>query len=115
MLAGADVYVSPADGETGGVSLRSTPITRRVALPDGRSVELWVGVPEDSYVARRELDTVALELRDGNTVIATLNTVLDAADDDAANELARDVAAKLESGELEPTATALEPLADEPR
>jgi len=97
------------------VSLRSTPITRRASLPDGREVVVRVAVPEDSYIAKRELDTVALELLEGDTVIATVNTVLDADDDEAASELAREVAAKLERGEVEPTAGAIEPFADEPR
>jgi hypothetical protein len=97
------------------VSLRSTPVTRTASLADGRELVVRVGVPDDPYIAKRELDTVALELVDGDEVIATVNTVLDADDDAGASELAREVTAKLESGEIEPTAGALEPFADEPR
>lgn len=96
------------------MSLRSTPVTRPVTLPDGRSIVVRVGVPDDPYIPKRELDTVAIELLEHDTVIATINTVLGAADEEAAGELARKAASKLESGELEPTAGALEPLADAP-
>jgi hypothetical protein len=41
--------------------------------------------------------------------------VLSADQSSEARALARDVVAGLESGELEPTAAALEPLADQPR
>lgn len=83
------------------------------ALPDGRSVRVWIGVPEDAY---RDRDTVAVELSlvDGNH-LAAVNTVLDAAQVSEARELAREIVAGLESGKLEPTAAALEPLADQPR
>lgn len=97
------------------MSLRSTPITRPVTLPDGRAIVVRVAVPDDSYIAKRELDTVALELLENDSVIATVNTVLDADDDEAASELVREVAAQLEAGEIEPTAGAIEPFADEPR
>lgn len=97
------------------MSLRATPITRPVTLPDGRELVVRVSVPDDSYIAKRELDTVALELLEGETVIATVNTVLDADDEQAASELARETEEKLAAGEVEPTAGGIEPLADEPR
>jgi hypothetical protein len=86
-----------------------------VSLADGRKVTVRVAVPDDSYIAKRELDTVALELLEADRVIATVNTVLDADDEEGASELAREVAQKLERGEIEPTAGAIEPFADEPR
>jgi len=46
------------------MSLRSEPLEQEVALPDGRVVAVRVGVAEDSYIPRRELDTVVLELWD---------------------------------------------------
>jgi hypothetical protein len=58
---------------------------------------------------------VSIELRDGEQVLAVLNTVLDPEDDSEARALAREVAAGLASGELEPTAEAIEPFADRPR
>ena len=82
-----------------------------MALPDGRTALLRIGVPDDPYIPRRELDTVTLELELDGRVAATVNTVLDAAQADEAAELAREVAAGLEAGDLEPTASALEPLA----
>ncbi len=93
------------------MSLRGRPIERAVELPDGRSARVRVGVPEDPYIPRRELDTVTLELLVGEQVAASVNTVLDADQRDEAADLAREVVARLESGELEPTAAALEPLA----
>ena len=94
------------------MSLRGQPVLERAALPDGRPVEIFVGVPEDPYVPKKELDTVGIELRSGNEVLATVNTVLDADQRSEALALAREIVAGLESGELEPTAGAIEPLAD---
>ena len=85
-------------------------------LPDGRSVRIWVGVPRDSYIAPRELDTVDIELSlVGGNHLAAVNTVLEADQTSEARALAREIVAGLESGKLEPTAAALEPLADQPR
>jgi hypothetical protein len=97
------------------VSLRGNPVEQTAALPDGRVAAVWVGVPDDPYIAKSEVDTVALEVRVDGEVVATLNTVLDADDDSEARALVRDVAAGLESGELEPTAGAVEPLAEQLR
>jgi hypothetical protein len=93
------------------MSLR-TPLLRDATLPDGRVVHVRVGVPEDSYIPARELDTVALELFDDTEHLAAVNTVLDVDQDSEAHELLREVVAGLESGSLAPTAGALEPLAD---
>jgi hypothetical protein len=81
-------------------------------LPDGRVLVVWIGVPEDGYVKRRELRTVDIELRAGDRVLAAVNTVLGPEHTAEARSLARDVARRLESGTLEPTAAATEPLAD---
>jgi hypothetical protein len=96
------------------VSLRGTPVVETTALPDGREAEIRIGVPDDDYVAARELDTVALEVRVDGEVVAALNTVLAPEQDSEARRLAREIADGLSSGRLEPTAGALEPLADEP-
>ena len=82
-----------------------------MAFPDGQSAVLRIGVPDDPYIPRRELDTVTLELVVDGRVTASVNTVLDADQDDEARDLAREIATGLESGRLEPTAAALEPLA----
>jgi hypothetical protein len=97
------------------MSLRGEPIDVTATLPDGRTVRIRIGVPEDSYIARRELDTVDIELFDGDQHLAAVNTVLGAEQESEARALARKIVAGLESGDLEPTAAALEPLADEPR
>ena len=81
-------------------------------LPDGRNVVVHVGVPDDPYIARAELETVDVELRSGGHVLAAVNTVLDPDQEDEAVDLARQIAQKLASGEIEPTAHAIEPFAD---
>ena len=98
------------------MSLRGEPIETTAKLPDGREVRVRIGVPDDSYIAKRELDTVDIELLlVGGNHLAAVNTVLEADQVSEARELAREIVAGLESGELEPTAGALEPLADQPR
>jgi hypothetical protein len=97
------------------VSLRGEPVEAVANLPDGRTVHVRIGVPEDRYIPRRELDTVDIELFDGSQHLAAVNTVLSADQASEARELAHEIVTGLESGELEPTAAALEPLADEPR
>lgn len=93
------------------MSLRGRRVEQPVELPDGRRAIVRVGLPDDSYIPPRELDTVALELVIDDRVEATVNTVLDADQEDEAVALAREAAAALGSGDLEPTAAALEPLA----
>jgi hypothetical protein len=94
------------------VSLRGKTVERRATLPDGRHITVHVGVPEDPYIPRAELETVDVELRSGGHVLAAVNTVLDPDQESEADQLAREIARKLESGEIEPTAHAIEPLAD---
>ena len=97
------------------MSLRAGPVEQTATLPDGRSVRVRVGVPDDPYIPKRELDTVDVELFSNGEVLAAVNTVLDADDVSQAGELACQIAEGLESGRLEPTAHAIEPLADELR
>jgi hypothetical protein len=92
------------------MSLRGNPVEERAALPDGREAVVWLGVPDDDYVARRDLETVAIELRIDGRTEATLNTTLEPEQDSEARFLAREIAGGLESGRLEPTAGALEPI-----
>jgi hypothetical protein len=94
------------------VSLRGRTVEQSATLPDGRVVVVHVGVPEDPYIARRELDTVDVELHSDGRVLAAVNTVLDPDQEGEARELARELAQKLEAGEIEPTAAAIEPFAD---
>jgi len=97
------------------VSLRGRPVEQSASLPDGREVRIRIGVPEDSYIPPRELDTVDIELYVGDRPVAAVNTVLTVEQESEARQLAREIAAGLESGKLEPTAAAIEPLADELR
>jgi hypothetical protein len=96
------------------MSLRGEPVEQQVTLPDGRVVAVRVGLAEDSYIPRRELDTVVLELWDEERGehLAGITTVLSADDVSAARALAREVVTGLGNGSLAPTAGALEPLAD---
>jgi hypothetical protein len=93
------------------MSLRA-PLQQDATLPDGRVVHVRVGVPADSYIPARELDTVALEVFDDSEHLAAVNTVLDVDQDREGLALLREVVAGLESGDLAPTAGAIEPLAD---
>lgn len=99
------------------MTLRGQPLEQEATLPDGRVVAVRVGLAEDSYIPRRELDTVVLELWDEQRGehVAGVSTVLSVDDAGEARALLRDVVAGLESGELAPTAGALEPLADSVR
>lgn len=81
-------------------------------MPDGRLIVVRVSVAADSYIPRRELGTVALELVADGRVEATVNTLLAPGQVGEARKLADEVTTKLESGELQPTTTAIEPLAD---
>jgi len=94
------------------MSLRGRTIEQQATLPDGREVVVHVGVPEDPYIKRSELETVDVELHSAGTVLAAVNTVLDPEQEDEAVDLAREIASGLESGLLEPTAASIEPLAD---
>ena len=97
------------------VSLRGTPVEESAALPDGRAAVVRIGVAEDSYVDRRDIDTVALELRVEGETAAALNTILDVGQVSEARALAREIVSGLEAGELEPTGGSLEPFALERR
>lgn len=92
------------------MSLRGTPVEQTTSLPDGRQALVRIGVPEDDYIAKRELDTVAAEVLVDGQVAASINTVLRPDQDSEARQLAREIATGLGSGELEPTAGAIEPL-----
>jgi hypothetical protein len=94
------------------VSLRTYTIDRTLTLPDGRAASVRLGLAHDDYIPKREQETIVLELRIGEHVEAALNTVLDPEQEDEGAELVRELVGKLERGEIEPTAHALEPYAD---
>jgi hypothetical protein len=97
------------------VSLRGRPIEQTASLPEGGEVRVRVAVPEDAYIPRSELDTVDVELFVDGRAVAAVNTVLSPEQESEARQLAREIVHGLESGALEPTAAAIEPLADQPR
>jgi hypothetical protein len=84
-------------------------------LPNGREILVRVSVPDDSYIPKRDLDTVTIELVHEGRHLAVIDTVLDADQRSEAVQLAREVKQGLESGRLEPTAGAIEPLAEQLR
>ena len=94
------------------MSLRGRPVEQEATLPNGRRVVVRVAVAVDSYIPRRERHTVTLELLTEDRVEATVNTVLAPNQVGEARKLVEAVATKLQSGELQPTAAAIEPLAD---
>lgn len=97
------------------MSLRGNPVEEHASLPDGREAVVRIGVPDDPYLEKRELETVSLEVRvDGDTA-AALSTVLDPEQVSEARALAREIVAGLESGALEPTGGSLQRLALQPR
>ena len=93
------------------MSLRGNPISESATLPDGRAVSIELRVLDDDYIRERS-DTVTLELRDGEEVLASLATVLEPEQTSEARKLAHELRRRLEDGTLEPTAGAIEPLAD---
>jgi hypothetical protein len=96
------------------MSLNGRPIEQTAKLPDGRQVHVRIGVAEDSYIPRRELRTVDVELFTDGEHLAAVNSVLLPEQESEALALARRIVAGLESGELEPTAGSIAPLADDP-
>jgi hypothetical protein len=95
------------------VSLRTNPIVEHASLPGGGNVTVWVGVPDDPYIDdKSQLTTVDVQLHEGDAVVASLSTVLDPDQESEAHQLARDVKAALERGEIGLHASELEPFAD---
>jgi hypothetical protein len=98
------------------MTLRSTPVVEHASLPQGGSVTIWVGVPDDPYYDdKSQLTTVDIQLHEGNGVVASISTVLDPDQDSEARQLARDVKAAIESGEIGLHAHELERFADQLR
>jgi hypothetical protein len=95
------------------MSLRGTPVVEHATLPKGGTVTVWVGVPDDPYFDdKKNLTTVDIQLHEGNNVIASLSTVLDPDQTSEALQLAREVKAAIEAGEIGLHASELEPFAD---
>ncbi|HVM16447.1 MAG TPA: hypothetical protein VM290_02585 [Gaiellaceae bacterium] len=97
------------------MSLRGNPVEERATLPDGREAVVRIGIADDPYVDRRDHDTVSLEVLVDGTTAAALNTLIEPEQVSEALAVAREIVARFESGELEPTAGAVEPYALERR
>ena len=98
--------------QDGHMSLRGDPIEADVSIPDGTTVHVRIGVPEDSYIAQRDLDTVVVELSAHGEHLGAVTTVFDADQTSEAHALSHEIVKGLESGEVEPTAGAIERLMD---
>ena len=95
------------------MTLRSSPAIEHAALPNGGTVTVWVGIPDDPYIDdKSQLTTVDVQLHEGNAVIASLSTVLDPDQVSEAHQLAREVKNALESGKIGLHADDLEQFAD---
>jgi hypothetical protein len=94
------------------MTLRAGPLEHDATLPDGSVVHVRIGIPEDGYVRPKAIDTVTVELSRRGKHLAALSTILEPDQADAALLLMRRIVEGLESGELPPTAAAIEPLAD---
>lgn len=94
------------------MTLRAGPLEQVAVLPDGRAVRVRVGLPEDGYVRPSDLQTVTLELYGNGEHLAAVTTILEPTQMNEAANLLHRVVAALESGEIAPTAGAVEPFAD---
>jgi hypothetical protein len=98
------------------MSLLGEPVVEHASLPRGGTVTIWVGVIDDAYYDdKSQLTTVDIQLREGHGVVASMSTVLDPDQHSEALELAREVKAALEAGEIGLHAHDLEPFADKLR
>src|SRR3954469_4223048 len=97
------------------MTLRATPVVEHASLPGGGTVTVWVGVPDDPYIERSQLTNVDIQLHEGNSVVASMTTVLDPSQESEARALAREVKTAIEAGEIGLHAAPPEPLADPPR
>ena len=94
------------------MSLRQRRIEETATLANGDTVTVSVGVPDDPYIPASKSETVNVELRRGDDVLAAVNTILDPDQESEARALAREIVRGLESGELQPAAGSVEPLAN---
>jgi hypothetical protein len=99
-------------GEGNAVSLRGRSVEERAALPSGGEVLIRIGVLSDPYVAKKQIDTVTMELERAGEHIAAVTTLLRPDQESEAQAMAREVKAALEAGSVEPTAAAIEVYAD---
>ncbi len=98
------------------MSLLTSPVVEHASLPRGGTVTVWVGIPDDPYIDdKSNLTTVDIQLHEGNGIVASLSTVLEAHQESEARALAREVVTAIEAGEIGLHASELEPFADKLR
>jgi hypothetical protein len=98
------------------MSLLTSPVVEHATLPRGGTVTVWVGIPDDPYIDdKSNLTTVDIQLHEGNGIVASLSTVLEAHQESEARALAREVVAAIEASEIGLHASELEPFADKLR
>ncbi len=76
------------------MTLRAGPLEHDATLPDGRSVHVRVGLPEDGYIRPKDIETVTVELYGDGEHLAAVNTILDPDQVDAATHLLRRIVAR---------------------
>src|SRR3954466_2971078 len=97
------------------MSLRGAPLEQPVTLPDGRTLLLRVGVPDDPYVPKRELSTVVVEALEDGRGVAAVTTVLAPEDTTRARTWSRSPAGRPATAAVAPPASAIETVVDRPR
>ena len=97
------------------MTLRGDPLEEAVNLPDGRALTVRIGVPDDPYIPKQELDTVTVEVFEDGRGVAAVQTVLEPEQTSEAQALLREIVGGIGSGSLEPTAGAIERIVDRSR
>jgi len=92
------------------VSLRGNPIEEVATLEGGAQVLVRVGVPDDPYVERKDMDLVDVQVFAGERSLASVTTSLSPEQTSEARRLARSIVSALESGRTELSASAIEHL-----
>lgn len=70
------------------MTIREQPEVRSTRLPDGRTVDVRVVVPDDSYLERSEEELVVVELVENGEVLGVVATPLLVDDVERARQLA---------------------------
>jgi hypothetical protein len=92
------------------MSLRGEPIEQVATLEDGARVLVRIGVPDDPYVERKDLNLVDVQIFAGDRSLAAVTTSLSPEQTSEARRLARTIVSALESGRAELSASAIERL-----
>ena len=111
--AGRSIVSAPPDVLRWRRAPALNPVIEHASLPSGGSVTVWVGVPDDPYIDDKgTLNTVDIQLHEGNDVIASLRRCSTRIRRAEALALAREVKAAIEAERIGLHANELEPFAD---